>query len=90
MPKLQKMEFENLNRDLRSIRELAGLSQYKFAMVTGISRGRISLVECGHSQLNEDERWRAERALRAAITNRYKDFKSIVEPTYDPAADGER
>ncbi len=84
------MEFENLSRELKSIRELTGLSQYAFARLTGISRGRISLVECGHSQLNDDEHCRAERALRAAITDRYKDFKSIVERTSDPAAGGER
>lgn len=84
------MEFENLSRDLKSIRELAGLSQYEFARRTGISRGRISLVECGHSQLNESERCRAERVLRAAITDRYKNFKSIVERTSGPAGDGER
>ena len=87
------MEFENLSRDLKSIRELTGLSQYEFARLTGISRGRISLVECGHSQLNEDEHCRAERALRAAIADRYKNFKSIVErspETSGRAGDGER
>lgn len=84
------MKFENLSRDLKSIRELTGLSQYEFARLTSISRGRISLVECGHSQLNEDEHCRAERALRAAITDRYKNFELLVERTPGPAADGER
>lgn len=84
------MEFENLSRDLKSIRELTGLSQYEFARLTGISRGRISHVECGHSQLNEDEQCRAERALRAAMRDRYKNFKSIVERTSGPEGDGER
>jgi transcriptional regulator with XRE-family HTH domain len=84
------MEFDNLSKDLKSLRELTGLSQYEFARLTGISRGRISLVECGHSQLNEDEHCRAERALRGAITDRYKNFKSIVERTSGPAAGRER
>jgi transcriptional regulator with XRE-family HTH domain len=84
------MEFDNLSKDLKLLRELTGLSQYEFERLSGISRGRISLVECGHSQLNEDEHCRAERALRAAITDRYKNFKSIVERTSAPAAGGER
>ena len=73
------MGFENLSKGLKSLRELTGLSQYEFARLSGISRGRISLVECGHSELNEDEHCRAERVLRAAIADRYKNFKSIVE-----------
>jgi transcriptional regulator with XRE-family HTH domain len=87
------MQFENLSKGLKSLRELAGLSQYEFARLSGISRGRISLVECGHSELNEDEHCRAGRVLRAAIADRYKNFKSIVErgpETSSRAADGER
>ena len=87
------MEFENLSKGLKPLRELAGLSQYKFARLSGISRGRISLVECGHSELNEDEHCRAEGVLRAAIATRYKNFKSIVErspETSNRVADGER
>ena len=87
------MEFENLSKGLKSLRELTGLSQYEFARLSGISRGRISLVECGHSELNEDEHCRAERVLRPAIADRYKNFKSIVErspETPSRAADGER
>jgi transcriptional regulator with XRE-family HTH domain len=87
------MEFENLSKGLKPLRELTGLSQYKFARLSGISRGRISLVECGHSELNEDEHCRAERVLRAAIADRYKNFKSIVErspETSNRVADGER
>src|SRR5271167_4133428 len=91
--RLPDMEFENLSKRLKSLRELTGLSQYEFARLSGIPRGRISLVECGHSELNEDERCRAERVLRAAIADRYKNFKSIVErspETSSRAAGGER
>ncbi len=87
------MEFEKLSRNLKSLRELTGLSQYEFARLSGLSRGRVSLVECGHSELNEDEHCRAERVLRAAIADRYKDFKSIVErspETSSRVADRER
>jgi transcriptional regulator with XRE-family HTH domain len=87
------MEFESLSKRLKSLQELTGLSQYEFARLSGISRGRISLVECGHSELSEDEHCRAARVLRAAIADRYKNFKSIVEPgpeTSSRAADGER
>ena len=61
------MQFENLSKSLKSLRELAGVSQYEFARLSGISRGRISLVECGHSELNEDEHHRAERVLRQLL-----------------------
>jgi transcriptional regulator with XRE-family HTH domain len=87
------MEFGNLSNGLKLLRELAGLSQYEFARLSGISRGRISLVECGHSQLNEDERVRAERALRATIADRYESFRSIVDldaETSNRTADRER
>ena len=87
------MEFESLSKRLKSLRELTRLSQYEFARLSGISRGRISLVECGHSELNEDEHCRAERVLRAAIADRYNNFKSIVErspETSGRAGDGER
>lgn len=75
----QDMEFGDLSKDLRSLRELAGLSQYQFARLSAISRGRISLVECGNSQLNAEEQARAERVLRAAIAERYRNIKSIVQ-----------
>ena len=86
------MEFESLSKGLKPLRELTGLSQYKFARLSGISRGRISLVECGHSELNEDERCRAERVLRVAIADRYKNFRSIVERSSETSrrTDGER
>jgi transcriptional regulator with XRE-family HTH domain len=87
------MQFEDLSKGLKSLRELTGLSQYEFARLSGISRGRISLVECEHCELNEDEHCRAERVLRAAIADRYKNFKSIVERSPQAsgrAGDGER
>ncbi len=73
------MEFKDLSKRMKALRELAGLSQYEFARISGISRGRVSLVECGHSELSDNEHYKAERALRAAIADRYKDFKSIIE-----------
>ena len=66
------MTFEDLGKRLKAVRELAGLSQYEFARLSGISRGRISLVECGDSELTEDEHCRAERVLRAGLADRYK------------------
>jgi transcriptional regulator with XRE-family HTH domain len=80
------MEFESLTKNLRLLRHLTGLSQYGFAKLAGVSRGRISLVECGHSELSEDERSRAERILRTAIKDRYKDFRSIVECTFETSS----
>ena len=87
------MEFENLSRGLKALRALAGLSQHEFARLSGIPRGKISLVECEHSELNEDEDCRAERVLRVAISDRYRNFKSIVERSPEAsgrAGDGER
>jgi transcriptional regulator with XRE-family HTH domain len=70
--------------DLRSLRKLAGLSQYEFARLSAISRGRISLVECGNSRLNDEEQARAERVLRAAIAERFRSVKWIVECSPEP------
>lgn len=77
---------EDLSKRLKLLRELTGLSQYEFARLSGISRGRVSLVECGHSELNEDEHCRAERVLRVTIADRYKDLKSIVEHSPETAS----
>jgi len=75
------MEFENLSKNLKRLRELAGLSQYELGKLSGISRGRISLVECRHTELIDDEHSRVERVLRAAIADRYRTFQSIVDPS---------
>lgn len=50
-------------RDLRSLREASGLSQFAAANRAGLDRTRLSLAENGHIKLNENE----ERAIRSVL-----------------------
>jgi hypothetical protein len=52
---------------LRRLREIAGLSQYEVARLSGLTRNRISLFECGYVQLQDEEYSLAERAIRDVL-----------------------
>lgn len=38
-----------------NLRKAKGLSQFRLSQITGVSRYRISLFECGYAPLTEDE-----------------------------------
>ena len=47
----------------KSVRKRLGLSQYRLAQLSRVSRFKISLVECGYTELTAAESERIERAL---------------------------
>ena len=53
----------NCAQQIRELRMSARLSQYQLAARAGISRMRISLVECGYATLSTEE----DQSLRCAI-----------------------
>ena len=54
-------------KDLREMRELAGITQFSLSRRSGVSRTRLSLAECGEVELNETEKRKITTFLLAAI-----------------------
>jgi transcriptional regulator with XRE-family HTH domain len=57
-------------KHIRALRELAGLSQYRLAAVTGIERTRLSLFENNHIAPTVIEQAAIEKALLEEIERR--------------------
>lgn len=60
----------NVAKDIRELRELAGLSQYRLAAATGIERTRLSLFENNHIAPSVTEQAAIEKALLEEIGRR--------------------
>jgi transcriptional regulator with XRE-family HTH domain len=56
--------------DWKGLREFSGLSQHRAARQAGLSRTRLSHVENGEEQLQENEEKTLLRVLRLAIAER--------------------
>jgi transcriptional regulator with XRE-family HTH domain len=54
-------------KDLRAMRELAGITQFSLSRRSGVSRMRLSLAECGETELSAEEREKITKVLLAAI-----------------------
>lgn len=65
-------------KELRRLRELAGLSQWELSNLCGVARNRLSVFECGYSTLSDDDYDRAERALYLVITEKRKKFEAMM------------
>jgi transcriptional regulator with XRE-family HTH domain len=63
---------EDKTRELKRLREIAGLSQYELSKLAEIPRNRLSLLECGYIEFPEKEFRILEQALREAIDRKYK------------------
>jgi len=50
---------------LKTIRKKKGLSQWRLAIISGVSRSKLSLYEGGYMPLSDDELKRVRKALRA-------------------------
>lgn len=42
--------------DLKKIRKALDMSQYELAKLSGVSRDKITRVECGYAELTEEEK----------------------------------
>jgi transcriptional regulator with XRE-family HTH domain len=68
------MGMEHSGKELRRLRNLAGLSQYELSNLCGIRRNRLSLSECGYRELQDEEYEKAERALRRVVAEKHRDL----------------
>jgi transcriptional regulator with XRE-family HTH domain len=69
---------EHPGKELKRLRELAGLSQYELSTLCFIPRNRLSLFECGYCEMRDEDYERAERVLQRAIVEKHKNFEAIV------------
>lgn len=58
--------------NLKEIRLKHGLSQYKLALLTGLSRNKITMVECGYTQLSFKENEKVLKKLAEFAQGRKK------------------
>jgi transcriptional regulator with XRE-family HTH domain len=63
---------------LKQLREMAGLSQYELAGLSGIARNRLSLFECGYVQLKDEEYGLAEHTLRDVLIERQQHVRTAL------------
>ena len=64
--------------EIRQHRELVSWTQYDLSRATGISRSRLSEIECGHVQPSTDELRLVEQGLRLAAEQRSRDFQRVL------------
>ena len=72
------MGIEHPGKELRRLRNLAGLSQYKLSNLCGTRRNRLSLFECGYCELQDEEYEKAERALRRVVAEKHRDLEAAL------------
>ena len=58
--------------ELRQLRDVAGISQYELAGLSGLSRNRISIFECGYVQLQDEEYGLAERTIQDVLMKKFR------------------
>lgn len=69
---------EHPGKELKRLREIAGLSQYELSNLCGVARNRLSVFECGYSRLPDEDYDRAERALHRAIIEKRERFETMM------------
>jgi transcriptional regulator with XRE-family HTH domain len=63
---------------LQRVRRMAGLSQIQLGKRTGISRARISMIECGDVEATAEELSTIMAALDAVYAKRDKEFERLI------------
>lgn len=58
------------HKTFKELRNQAGLSQFDLSKRSGVERSRLSLFECGHVELGDEEIKGLEQALSDSITER--------------------
>jgi transcriptional regulator with XRE-family HTH domain len=65
-------------KDLRELRELAGITQFALSRRSQVSRMRLSLAECEQIELNAKEAERITKILLAAIQLRHARIAMVL------------
>lgn len=68
--------------DVRGLRALAGITQIQAAKRSGVERSRLSLAECGHIGLSDEELDAVMRVLRKEIRNRAEKFRAALREEF--------
>jgi transcriptional regulator with XRE-family HTH domain len=66
-------------KELKRLRELAGLTQFVVSKKSGVERTRLSMAECGHVMLTAQERENIRRVLLREIEHRDVKLRAALE-----------
>jgi transcriptional regulator with XRE-family HTH domain len=66
-------------KELKRLREIAGISQTLLAKKSGIERTRLSAAECGYVSLTEGEKATIKRVLMRAVEDQQARLTSVLE-----------
>jgi len=69
---------EHPGKELKHLREVAGVTQYELSNLCGIPRNRLSLFECGYCEMRDEDYERAERVLRRVLLDRHKTAEDLL------------
>jgi transcriptional regulator with XRE-family HTH domain len=72
------MDPEEKSMNIKTLRKMADLTQFELAQRCGVSRMRLSLVECGQLELHSEEELAVRRVLLAAIEDRSVQLKGAL------------
>jgi transcriptional regulator with XRE-family HTH domain len=72
------MDPEEKSMDIKKLRKMADLTQFELAQRCGVSRMRLSLVECGQLKLHSEEELAVRRVLLAASEDRSVQLKGAL------------
>jgi transcriptional regulator with XRE-family HTH domain len=64
--------------DIKKLRKMADLTQFELAQRCGVSRMRLSLVECGQFELHSEEELAVRKVLLAAIEDRSAQLRGAL------------
>ena len=65
--------------DLRTMRQIAGMSQFFAANKSGVSRMRLSLAETDQLKLQPEEEFAIRQVLRQAIDARRRQLEDALQ-----------
>ncbi len=66
-------------KELKRLREIAGISQALLAKKSGIERTRLSAAECGYVSLTGGEKATIKRVLMRAVEDQQARLTSVLE-----------
>ena len=69
---------EHPGKELKRLREVAGLSQYELSNLCGIPRNRLSLFECRYVEMRDEDYEKAERILQRVIAEKHRACEAIL------------
>ncbi len=72
--------------ELKTLRKIAGLTQFQLSRRSGISRLRLSLSECGDLELTEEEKTSLQETLLRVLQERAVVINKVLDQVKQTAA----